>query len=96
MAAVVSKTKLLQLFEMQPVAKEATYSALKAYMPPSDEDKKSLTLGAMLTDEAGIFELYLPADRPQDAKVISRASVNRVTGEVTVEVFLPRSAADGR
>lgn len=87
---MVSRTKLLQLSEMEPVAKEATYSALKAYMPPSDEDKKSLTLGKVLTDEAGIFELYVPADRPQDAKVISRATVNRATGEVTVEVFLPR------
>ena len=75
---------------MEPVAKEATYSALQAYMPPSDEDKEALTLGKILTDETGIFELYVPADRPQDAKLISRATVNRVTGEVTVEVFLPR------
>lgn len=87
---MVSKTKLLPLSEMEPVAKEATYEALKAYMPPSDEDKKVLVLGKMLTDEAGVFELYVPADKPQDAKVISRATVSRTTGQVAVEVFLPR------
>lgn len=90
MAAMVSKTKLLPLSEMEHVAKEATYEALKAYVPPSDEDKKVLVLGKVLTDEAGVFELYVPADRPQDAKVISRATVNRTTGQVAVEVFLPR------
>jgi hypothetical protein len=89
--AVVSKTKLLQLAEMEPIAKEATYDALKGCMPPSDDDKKALVLGKMLTDEAGIFELYVPADKPQDARVISRATVNRITGEVVnVEVFLPK------
>ena len=87
---MVSKTKLLQLSEMESVAKEATYDALKACMPPPDEDKMALALGKVLTDEAGIFELYVPADRPQDAKVISRATVNRTTGEVSVEVFLPK------
>ena len=49
---MVSKTKLLPLSEMEPVAKEATYEALKAYMPPSEEDKKVLVLGKVLTDEA--------------------------------------------
>jgi hypothetical protein len=87
---MVRKTKLFQLSEMESVAKEATYDALKTCMPPSDEDKKAMVLGKMLTDEAGIFELYVPADRPQDARVISRATVNRTTGEVNVEVFLPR------
>ena len=87
---MVSKTKLLPLSEMEPVAKEATYEALKAYTPPSDEDKEVLVLGKMLTDEAGVFELYVPADNPRDAKVITRATVSRATGQVAVEVFLPR------
>lgn len=87
---MVSKTKLLPLSKMERVAREATYEALKAYAPPSEEDKKGLVLGKMLTDEAGIFELYVPADRSQDANVISRATVNRTTGQVAVEVFLPR------
>jgi hypothetical protein len=88
--AVVSKSNLLKLSEMESIAKEATYEALRAYVPPSDEDKKALVLGKVLTDEAGVFELYVPADKAQNAKVISRASVDRTTGQVTVEVFLPR------
>jgi hypothetical protein len=90
MDAVVTKMKLLQLSEMELVAKAATFEALKAYTPLSGEEKKMLTLGKVLTDETGIFELYVPADRPQDAKVVSRATVNRLTGQVAVEVFLPR------
>lgn len=86
---MVTKGKLLKLADMEVIAKEATYAALTRYVPPSDEDKRQLTLGKMLTDEDGVFELYLPADKPQDAKVISRATVNRKTGQVTVEVFLP-------
>jgi hypothetical protein len=83
--------KLLQLAEMEPVAKEATYDALKGHVAPSGEDKRALVLGLYLTDHAGIFELYIPADKPQDARLISRVKVNRVTGGVVnVEVFLPK------
>lgn len=82
------KERKMSLAAMEDVAKEATYKALRAYHPPSPEDKEKLTLGKMLTDFYGIFELYVPADRPQDAKVISRAIVNRINGAVNVEVFL--------
>ncbi len=88
MEAMVKTTRLLGLAEMEPIAKNATYAALIGYIPPSDEDKAVMTLGTMVTDTEGVFELYIPADRPQDAKVISCAKVNRLTGEVNVEVFL--------
>jgi hypothetical protein len=88
MDAMVDKKRLLKLLEMEPIAREATYVALMKYLPPSDEDKKHLTLGKAITDTEGVFELYIPADRPQDAKVISCAKVNRLTGDVKVEVFL--------
>jgi hypothetical protein len=32
-------------------------------------ERLQVTLGEVLTDESGIFELYVPADRPQDAKL---------------------------
>lgn len=86
---MVDKKRLLTLSEMEPVAQEATYAALKRYSPPSNEDKKHLTLGKVITETEGVFELYIPAERPQDAKVISCAKVSRLTGEVKVEVFLP-------
>jgi hypothetical protein len=42
----------------------------------------------MITDTEGVFELYIPSDRPQNATVISCAKVSRLTGEVKVDVFL--------
>jgi hypothetical protein len=68
--------------------KESTFAALTAYIPPSNEEKAVMTLGKVITDTECVFELYVPSDRPQDAKVISRAKVNRLTGEVKVDVFL--------
>ncbi len=85
---MVNNKRLLKLSDMEPIAKAATYAALMRYLPPSDENKKRLTLGKVITDAEGVFELYIPADRPQDAKVISCAKVDRLTGKVEVEVFL--------
>ncbi len=87
---MVKNMKLLQLPEMEQLAKQAMNNALKEYISPPDEVRVLLTLGRELTAGAGVFELYVPADRPQDAKVIGRTTVNRSSGEVTVEVFLPR------
>lgn len=86
---MVSKDRLLSLVTMEVIAKDATYSALRGYPPPSEGDRERLTLGKTLLDTTGVFELYLPGVRPADAKVISRATVDRVTGRVAVEVFLP-------
>ena len=41
-------------------------------------------------DEYGIFELYFSGERPEDAIVLTEAHVNRITGEVSVKVFLPK------
>lgn len=79
----------MKLADMEPIAKEATYKALSRYVAPSEEVRQYLTLEKILTDESGVFELYVPDDKPQDATVISRATVDRVTGDVKVEVFLP-------
>lgn len=88
MDAMVKTTKLLGLSEMEPIAKRATFAALVRYVPPSDDEKAIMTLGKVVTDTDGIFELYIPSERPQDAKVISCAKVSRLTGEVKVDVFL--------
>jgi len=45
-------------------------------------------LGSGYEGEYGVFELYIPGERPRDAKVIARAKVHRVTGKVNVEVFV--------
>ncbi|WP_143133376.1 hypothetical protein [Pseudoduganella namucuonensis] len=85
---MVNAAKLLGLSEMEAIAKNATFAALAGYVPPSNEEKAVMTLGKVVTDTEGIFELYIPSERPQDAKVISCAKVSRMTGEVRVEVFL--------
>ncbi|MFC4158795.1 hypothetical protein [Chitinimonas lacunae] len=84
---MVIKEKLLSLAEMESIAKQATFEALKSFKPP--RNRENLTLGSGITDEEGIFELYLAGEMPKDAEVVSRATVNRLTGAVKVDVFLP-------
>lgn len=73
---------------MEPIAKDATRRALSQYREPSAEEQSKWTLGKFETESEGIFEIYIPSDQPLDAKVISRAVVDRITGDVHVQVFL--------
>lgn len=83
--------KLLSLDAMEPIAREATRRALSEYPEPPKEEQANWTLGKFETEAEGVFEIYVPSERPLDAKVISRARVNRRTGEViSVEVFLDK------
>jgi hypothetical protein len=86
MGAMVNDSRILTLAEMESIAKGATRAALMGYRQPANYEH--LTLGSELTDAKAIFELYIADERPQDAKVISRASVDRLTGNVEVEIFL--------
>lgn len=88
---MVKENKMLNLKEMEEIAKKATRDALQGHRKP-DDDMRDLTLGTEITNEEGIFELYFAAERPQDAKVISCARVDRHTGAVSVEVFLEKLA----
>lgn len=85
---VTEKKRTLKLSEMEAIAKEATRAAMVGYVHPTVEEEKNHTLGSGITDAEGVFELYIATDRPEDAKVISCAKVNRLTGVVTVEIFL--------
>ena len=87
---MMDKSKLLKLKEMEAIAKKATHDALLPYPQLEGSDSENLTLGTRVTDEEGIFELYIAGERPLDAKVISCARVDRRTGEVSVEVFLDK------
>lgn len=88
-AIMVKIDKKLKICEMEEIAKRATHDALRSYKKP-DDDMRNLTLGTEITNEEGIFELYFAAERPQDAKVITCARVDRRTGAVSVEVFLEK------
>lgn len=76
--------------EMEPIAREVTRRALSEYPEPSKEEQAHWTLGKFETETEGVFEIYIPSERPLDAKVISCARVDRRTGEVSVEVFLDK------
>jgi hypothetical protein len=75
-----------ELDELQELAREATRETLEAYEPLPDEWKENLTLGTFFEGDDRIFELYVAAERPADAIVISSARVNRKTRSVSVTV----------
>lgn len=82
------KEARLSLGEMETLAREATRAAMVGYRQP--DDIGHLTLGSELSDDLGVFELYIAGERPADARVISRANVDRRTGQVAVQVFLEK------
>ncbi|MDO5090275.1 MAG: hypothetical protein Q4D61_01900, partial [Cardiobacteriaceae bacterium] len=88
------KKKRLHCREMEEIARLATREALKEYLwPLTAEDEKNLTLGTFIEHpdkDHQVCELYICAERPQDAIVLTQAKVNALTGEVTVKIFLPR------
>lgn len=78
---------MLKLAEMEAIAKDATKDALRPYAM-SEEQRALLTLGKDINATEGVFELYIPGARAADAKMVTRAVVDRVTGKVEVKVFL--------
>jgi hypothetical protein len=77
-------TWLKELDELQEIARVATRTALEGYEPMPEEWKKDLTLRTFFEDDERIFELYIAAEKPSDALVISTARVNRKSREVVV------------
>jgi hypothetical protein len=75
-----------ELDELKEVTRVATYNALKAFQPLPAEWEDGLTLGAGIDGEYGVFELYVAAERPEDAIVISSARVHRKTRSVEVTI----------
>ncbi len=75
-----------ELDELKEIARLATYDALKEFEPLPTEWRENLTLGARIDEDYGNFELYVAADRPKDAVIISLACVNRKTKKVEVTV----------
>ena len=94
MEAMTKKMRKLDIKKMEPIAREATRNALKKYIWPPGRDEH-LTLGVFLEEEYDIFELYFSGERPEDAEVLTEARVNRITGEVSVKVFLPKKPEAG-
>ena len=92
---MVEKSKKLSMRQMEEFAKKATWNALASYPAPPKNEQEKWVLGKYETDMEGIFEIYIPAEKVEDATIISCAKVNRTTGAVTVEVFLSQINQDG-
>jgi hypothetical protein len=75
-----------ELDELQEIARVATRTALEGYEPIPEEWKKNLTLGVSVDGDDRIFELYIAAEKPYDAVVISTARVNRKSRKVVVTI----------
>lgn len=85
-AKPVMPKKPKELDELQEIARVATREELKNYEPISEAWEKNLTLGTFFDGDNRIFELYVAAERPADAIMISSARVNRKTRVATVEI----------
>jgi len=75
-----------ELDELQEIARVATRKELENYERISPEWEKNLTLGTFFDGDDRIFELYIAAERPENAVVISSARVNRKTKNVAVVI----------
>jgi hypothetical protein len=84
------KSRKIPLDQLQQIAQEANRTVLKDYDIP-DTIRKNLALGILIEGDNRVFQLYVPAERPEDGQVISRVTVNSHTGKVSaVEVFAER------
>jgi hypothetical protein len=75
-----------ELDELQEIARVATRTALEGYEPMPEEWKNNLTLGAFSEGDERVFELYIAAENPADAVVISTARVNCKSRDVVVTI----------
>lgn len=77
-------TASTELDELREIARVATRAALEEYERIPSEWDKNLTLGTLFDGDDRVFELYIAAERPSEAVVISSARVNRKTKCVSV------------
>lgn len=81
------KVKEKPLAELTEIARQATREALTGRCIP-EEIRCELVLGTYWDGDYRLFELYVPGEKPEDARVISKARVHAVTGAVVVDTFL--------
>lgn len=78
---------VMDLEALQERARKLVREALRACPPLPNDYKKRLTLGVRFEDNNRIFELYVDANRPEDAVVVARATLDKDTGTGHVETF---------
>ncbi|MEM9074258.1 MAG: hypothetical protein AAGE52_37540 [Myxococcota bacterium] len=80
----------LSIAELRDRAKALVRDALSAHPPIPDGYREQLVLGMGLEGDERIFELYVPADRPEDGLLLAIAKLNVHSGEGLVQVFPER------
>jgi hypothetical protein len=79
--------KRIPVNDLEEIAADVTRKALADYEIP-DWVRHNIILGMAFDGDDRIFELYVPGERPEDAKVISAVRINSLTGDVVrVEIF---------
>jgi hypothetical protein len=83
-------TRKKSLEELQQLTAEFSKQTLSEYqVPPGLQNE--VVLGSELDGDSWVFELYIPGERPTDARVIARLRVDAYTGKAVVEeVNLPK------
>jgi len=75
-----------ELDQLRELARIATRQALEEYEQMPKAWEANLTLGTFFDGDDRIFELYVAADKPEDAIVISSARVNRKSRSVQIVI----------
>jgi hypothetical protein len=76
------KDRTVPLKVLEEAARRATFDALGPLPRVSAETRKNLVLGTRWDGDSVVFEMYVPGERPSDAKVLTQAVVDQRSGEV--------------
>ena len=76
------KRRKLKLDTLQESARIATMAALSSYPGYSKMPTENFTLRTFWEGDLVLFSLYIAADRPSDALVLTTAKVDSHTGDV--------------
>ena len=80
--------KRISIDKLRGIARSATDEALSEYKDVFDKVEALLLVSEFVCGDKRVFLLYIPGDRPEDARMISRTRIDCYTGKVQVEVFL--------
>ncbi|MEZ4449129.1 MAG: hypothetical protein R3B09_06585 [Nannocystaceae bacterium] len=78
---------MIPLDELKEKARIMTKDALRHYPSFPKEFEPDIALGTFFDGNLRIFELYVAKQRPQDAIILTRATLDAMTGDGKVEVF---------
>lgn len=77
----------MKLDDLQERARQMVTEALESCRPLPADHRDKLVLGIRFEGNDRVFELYVPGERPEDAIVVARATLDEDTGMGTVETF---------